>query len=55
MLFRSGRPMQGGLRPPEPATKIVKQYQQRVPLGYASISEQINVAIVLLLVIMAYV
>jgi hypothetical protein len=36
-------------------TKIVKEYQQRVPLGYASVSEQMNVAIVLLLIIMAHV
>ena len=57
MLWRwvLGRPMQGGLRPPEPVTKVVKEYQQRVPLGYASVSEQMNVAIVILLVIMAHV
>ena len=57
MLWRwvLGRPMQGGLRPPEPVTKVVREYQQRVPLGYASVSEQMNVAIVILLVIMAHV
>jgi membrane protein DedA with SNARE-associated domain len=57
MLWRwvLGRPVQGGLIPPEPVTKIVKEYQQRIPLGYASVSEQMNVALVLLLIIMAHV
>lgn len=50
-----GRPTPGGLRPPEPVTKIVKEYQERIPLGYASLSEQMNIAIVLLIIIMAHV
>src|SRR5262249_38024621 len=50
-----GRPLQAGLKPPEPVTRIVKEYQQRIPLGYASVSEQINILVVLLFIIMAHV
>lgn len=48
-----GRPY-AGLPQVEPVTKIVKEYHSRVPLGYASVSEQINVVLVLLLIIMAH-
>lgn len=47
------RPVPGGM-PAEPVTKIVKEYRDRIPLGYASMSEQINIALVLLLVLMAH-
>jgi hypothetical protein len=43
-----------GVIPAEPVTRIVKEYREKVPLGYASVSEQINVLLVLLLVIMAH-
>jgi hypothetical protein len=41
------------LRAPEPVTKIVREYRKRIPLGYASVSEQLNVTLILLIVIMA--
>lgn len=44
-----------GMPAAEPVTKVVKEYRDRVPLGYASISEQMNVMIVLLFIIIAYV
>jgi hypothetical protein len=47
------RPASDGLIPPEPVTKIVKQYQDKVPLGYASVSEQFNVLLILLIIIMS--
>ena len=48
-----GRPGLGSMPPPEPVTKVVKEYRQKIPLGYMSISEQINLLIVLLIIIMA--
>ena len=49
-----GRPYPG-MPPVEAETKVVKEYRNRVPLGYISLSEQINVILVLLLIIMAHV
>lgn len=49
-----GRPFDVASRPVEPVTKIVREYRKRVPLGHASMSEQLNVLIILLLVIMAH-
>jgi len=49
-----GRPFDAVSRPAEPVTKIVREYQKRVPLGHVSMSEQLNVLIILLLVIMAH-
>lgn len=48
-----GRPGEAALRAPPPVTKIVKEYHQRVPLGYVPLSEQINILIVTLVIIMA--
>lgn len=48
-----GTPANGMVRPAEPVTKIVREYHRRIPLGYASLSEQLNVLAILLLVIMA--
>jgi hypothetical protein len=48
-----GRPADGISRPVEPVTKIIREYQKRVPLGHASVSEQLNVLIVMLLIIMS--
>jgi hypothetical protein len=39
--------------PPEPITKVVKEYHQRVPLGHACVSEQMNVLLVILIIVMA--
>jgi hypothetical protein len=50
-----GRPAEAALRPPPPVTKIVKEYKKRVPLGYISASEQMNLIIIGLLIIMAHV
>lgn len=50
-----GRPASGIARPVEPVTKIVREYQKRTPLGHASISEQLNVLMILLLIIMAHI
>jgi hypothetical protein len=50
-----GRPGEAALRPPPPVTKIVKEYKKRVPLGYISASEQMNLIIIGLLIIMAHV
>ena len=49
----SGRPADMALRAPPPVTKIVKEYRQHIPLGYVSASEQMNVILIGLLVIMA--
>lgn len=38
---------------PEPVTKIVKEYKNRIPFGYTSVSEQLNVLLIALLVLMA--
>ena len=50
-----GRPGEGGLAaaPPPPVTKVVKEYHERVPLGYVSLSDQMNVLIIGLLILMA--
>jgi len=48
-----GTPPGGAIRNPEPVTKIVKEYRRRVPLGYASISEQMNVLLIFLIIVMA--
>ena len=55
MLWRwvRGRPANGTMPPPEPVTKIVKEYQRRIPLGYASVSEQMNVLMIMLIILMA--
>jgi hypothetical protein len=50
-----GRPADGISRPVEPVTKIVREYQKRVPLGHVSVSEQLNVLVVLLIIIMAHI
>jgi hypothetical protein len=50
-----GRPADGMSRPTEPVTKIVREYKERVPLGHASVSEQLNVLTILLLILMAHV
>jgi hypothetical protein len=47
-----GRPADAALRAPPPVTKVVREYHARVPLGYVSASEQMNVILVGLLVIM---
>jgi hypothetical protein len=48
-----GRPSDGLGRPVEPVTKVVKEYHQRIPLGHASVSEQLNVLVIMLLILMA--
>jgi hypothetical protein len=54
MLWRwvLGRPSHGFAPPREPETRIVKEYQRRSPLGHASVSEQMNVLVILLIIIM---
>ena len=49
-----GRPADGISRPAEPVTKIVREYRKRVPLGHVSVSEQLNVLTILLLILMAH-
>lgn len=49
-----GRPIDATSRPVEPVTKIVREYQKRVPLGHASMSEQLNVLFIMLLVLLAH-
>jgi hypothetical protein len=39
--------------PAAPVTKVVKEYHKKIPLGYISVSEQINVLLIGLLVVMA--
>lgn len=48
-----GRPGDSVVLASPPATKIVREYQSRIPLGYASMSEQMNILMILLLIIMA--
>jgi hypothetical protein len=48
-----GRPGDHPLAVPMPETKIVREYRSRIPLGHASISEQMNVLLILLIIIMA--
>lgn len=48
-----GRPADAALRAPPPITKVVKEYHRHIPLGYVSASDQINVIIIGLLIIMA--
>jgi len=50
-----GTSADGLARPVEPVTKIVREYQKRVPLGHASVSEQLNVLTIALLILMAHV
>jgi hypothetical protein len=50
---RPGSGSEAALRAPPPVTKIVKEYRQRVPLGYVSLSDQINMLIIALVMIMA--
>ena len=50
-----GSPASGTAPLPKPVTKIVREYRQRIPLGYASVSEQMNVLIILLFILMAHV
>ncbi|WP_088346033.1 MULTISPECIES: hypothetical protein [Rhodomicrobium] len=50
-----GRPGDAPIVMPQPQTRIVREYQRRIPLGYASVSEQINMLIVLLIIVMAHV
>lgn len=48
------KPGDGMIMPsPEPVTKIVKEYRQHIPFGYVSLSNQMNVTLVLFLVILA--
>ena len=48
-----GRPGDGVVPGPQPVTTVVREYHRRVPLGYASVSEQMNVLVILLIIIMA--
>jgi hypothetical protein len=41
------------LQMPAPETKIVREYRHRVPLGYASVSEQMNILLILMIIITA--
>ncbi len=50
-----GSPVAGPLRAPPPVTKVVKEYRQRVPLGYISASEQMNLILIGLLIVMAHI
>lgn len=47
------RPGDSPLPMPQPETRIVREYRHRVPLGHASVSEQMNVLLVLLMIVMA--
>lgn len=38
-----------------PATKVVTEYKRYIPAGYVSISEQMNVLVISLLILMAYI
>ncbi len=48
-----GKP--GGFAPPAPVTvtKVVKEHRSRIPFGYVSASEQLNVLLIALVIIMA--
>jgi len=48
-----GSPAGAALRAPPPVTKVVKEYHRHIPLGYVSASDQINVIVIGLLLIMA--
>ena len=48
-----GRPGDSPLSMPTPETKIVREYRHRIPLGHASVSEQLNVLLILLIIILA--
>lgn len=48
-----GNPAYATMPPPEPVTRVVKEYHRRVPLGHASVSEQMNVLLVVLIIVMA--
>ena len=48
-----GRPALGAALPREPVSRTEKGRRQRIPLGYASVSEQMNVLIIMLFILMA--
>lgn len=48
-----GRPAFGPAGVPEPVTKIVREYRRRVPMGYMSVSEQMNLLLIGLILLMA--
>jgi hypothetical protein len=49
-----GRPGEAApLRAAPPVTKVVKEYKERIPLGYVSASDQMNVVMIGLLIVMA--
>lgn len=47
------RPGDGPLPAPQVETKIVREYRHRTPLGHVSMSEQLNVLLILMLILMA--
>ncbi|MBX2806053.1 MAG: hypothetical protein KTR19_08780 [Hyphomicrobiales bacterium] len=47
------KPVDSPLPMPMPETKIVREYRHRVPVGHASLSEQMNVLLILLIIVMA--
>ncbi|NJM34030.1 MAG: hypothetical protein HC850_04185 [Rhodomicrobium sp.] len=48
-----GRPAFGAAGVPEPVTKIVKEYRRRIPMGYMSVSEQMNLLLIAMIALMA--
>lgn len=48
-----GRPGDSPLSMPAPETRIVREFRHRVPVGHASVSEQMNVLLILMIIIMA--
>jgi hypothetical protein len=50
---KPGSSVMSAAPPPPPEIKVVKEYQKRVPLGYMSTSEQMNIILIGLLIIMA--
>lgn len=48
-----GRPGDGAIPLPAAESTIIREYRHRVPLGHASISEQMNVLLILLVIVMA--
>ena len=51
--LRGGRPADSALRAPAPVTKVVKEYHKKIPLGYVSASEQMNLLLIGLLIVAA--
>jgi hypothetical protein len=47
------RPGDSPLSMPEPETRIVREYRHRVPPGHASVSEQMNILLIFLIIVMA--